>query len=154
MEIELLRYSGAKHTTMGLMFINGIFSCYTLEDEYRAQKLRGETRIPGGRYRVELRREGGMHQRYGDRFSDIHDGMLWLRDVPSFKWVYIHVGNTDDDTEGCILVADQAYSNVSDEGRIGKSTPAYRRIYSLIAKQIQGGNNVWLTAHSHQGLRF
>ena len=55
MKLELKRFSAQSDTTLGLMFLDGEFECFTLEDEYRAEKIKGETRIPAGTYKVEKR---------------------------------------------------------------------------------------------------
>ena len=112
------------------------------EDEHRVAKVRGETRIPAGRYQIELRTTGGMHSRYLTRFgSSWHRGMLWLRNVPGFSFIYIHIGNTDDDTEGCIVVG-EGRDEVSRSVR--QSTNAYRQLYPRIASAI-AREGVWIT---------
>lgn len=133
MKLTLIRYSSQAEDTLGLLFIEEKFACYTLEDEYRTTKVYGETRIPAGSYSITLRREGGFHDRYASRFPDIHQGMLHLQDVPGFEHILIHCGNRGDDTAGCILVGDTAQQNITEEGFIGNSTAAYRRIYPQIA---------------------
>ena len=130
MELRLERIAGNGEATLGLLFRDGRFECFTLEDEARARKVPGETRIPAGRYRIGLRREGGLSGRYAKRFAAMHRGMLWLRGVPGFEWIYIHVGNTDADTAGCILVgagADAAAMTLRD------SRAAYERLYRDVA---------------------
>ena len=148
MELELLRYSSGADSTMGLLFdATGPrkFLCYTIEDEYRKNKVAGETRIPEGKYDIKLRTEGGFHNRYKDKFgNDFHKGMLWLQDVPNFEYILIHIGNTDDDTAGCILVGDTAESNVTNDGFIGSSTAAYKRIYPDIVAAIEAGEKVFI----------
>jgi hypothetical protein len=104
-------------------------------------KVPGETRIPAGTYQIKLRPEGGMNAKYAARFPADHRGMLWLQDVPGFEWVYIHIGNTDDDTLGCILVGDTA--NI--EGTLARSEQAYRRIYGTISNAILAGEPVSIT---------
>jgi hypothetical protein len=142
LRLELYRFSGEQESTLGLLFdatnVNRRFLCFTLEDENRTEKVYAETRIPAGAYNLKLRTEGGLTQKYADRFPDMHKGMIWLQDVFDFEWVYIHVGNTDDDTAGCILVGDTCESNVVGEGRVLGSTQAYRRIYPAIADAIEG----------------
>lgn len=136
--LELLRFSSQDDYTLGILFsiFDGIrrFLCFTCEDEYRTKKVYGETRIPSGNYRIELRLEGGFHQRYTQKFPDMHMGMLHLCNVPNFEYVLIHIGNSDDDTAGCILVGDTAGSNW-----IGNSTATYKRIYPPIASSIFSG---------------
>lgn len=114
----------------GELFIDGLKQCETLEDEKRETKVKAETAIPAGQYQIKLRNEGGMHGRYKDRFP-FHKGMLWLQDVPAFEWVYIHTGNTDDETAGCILVG----SGQTDAG-IFESIKAYTKIYPMVSEAI------------------
>jgi hypothetical protein len=148
MELEVLRYSSQKESTLGALFdvSDGRgFLCYTLEDEYRTKKKYSETRIPAGRYQITLRTEGGFHQKYSDRFGDKHKGMLWVRDVPNFEYVLIHIGNKDDDTAGCLLVGDSSIQNITEEGFVGNSTAAYLRVYPKIAEALSRGEEVYIT---------
>lgn len=150
MELEVLRYSSGEETTLGLLSIIDVprvptFLCYTLEDEYRARKVAGETRIPAGTYKVTLRTIGGKNARYAKRFPDMHKGMLWVRNVPGFKYILIHIGNDEDDTEGCLLVGNSVTENLVGVGIIGASKNAYSRIYPLIADRIAAGEEVTIT---------
>lgn len=124
------------------------FLAYTLEDAVRAVKIPGRTAIPAGTYELALRTEGGMHNDYsqpGHWASDIHKGMLWLPTVPNFEWVYIHAGNIHQDTKGCPLVGDSASQNVTEDGTVGASRAAYRRIYPPIASALMARERVVLT---------
>ena len=40
MKIELKRFSSQSDTTLGLLFVDGEFECFTLEDEYREEKIK------------------------------------------------------------------------------------------------------------------
>lgn len=123
--------------SFGLLSIDsGAMECFTLEDGYRIYKKAGESRIPPGSYELELRRAGGMHERYARRYGDKHRGMLWLKDVPNFEWVYIHTGTTAEDTKGCILVGDMLGADMV----LLSSRVAYERIYSRIASSIESGH--------------
>lgn len=147
MRLELIRYSSQADDTLGLLFAmegeRRTFLCYTLEDEHRTRKVYGETRIPAGDYRLQLRKEGGHHERYKAKYQ-FHRGMLELQDVPNFKYILIHTGNKDDHTAGCILVGDTAQQNVTEEGFIGHSVSAYSRIYPAIAQKILDNHKVVL----------
>jgi len=136
-KLHLLRTASGKESTISSLFdVTDArrFLCFTLEDEYRAQKLYGETRIPAGAYRITLRSEGGFHLRYAKRFHAIHRGMLWIRDVPNFQWVLVHCGNRDEETAGCLLVGDGAvYDAIGGDHELLHSSPAYARIYPNIA---------------------
>ena len=88
---------------------------------------------------------GGYDARYAKRFPDIHIGMLEVLDVPDFKYILIHCGNTDEDTAGCLLLGDTQSSNKRlKNGFIGKSTQAYKRVYTQIALALQSGEDVTL----------
>lgn len=139
MKLEVLRYKSADDFTLGALFElkedgSREFMCYTLEDEHRDEKVMSETRIPAGEYEIKLRTVGGHHAKYSKRFKDIHKGMLWLQDVPNFKWILIHCGNTDEHTAGCLLVGQTQQDNF-----IGKSTQAYFDIYPRIAEAVEQG---------------
>lgn len=143
MDIVVLRYNSERDYTDGLMFIDDLFECFTLEDEYRTVKVWGETRIPDGTYPVELRTEGGFHYKYKKRYGEgFHKGMLWIKDVPGFEYVLIHIGNTDEDTAGCLLVGTTADK---DRNFVGASGAAYKSLYPKIARAILNGVRVNIT---------
>lgn len=144
MKLEVIRYFTSNDFTLGMLLDvteERKFLCYTLEDEYREVKVMHETRIPAGTYKITLRTEGGHHARYSKKYGDMHKGMLWVRDVPNFKWILIHTGNTDEHTSGCLLVG-----NTSDyKGFVGSSVVAYKRIYPVIAQALENGEDVEIT---------
>ena len=150
MKLEVLRISSESDSTSGLVFdvTNGRkFLCYSLEDEYRSEKVMHETRVPAGTYKVLLRKEGGFHGRYTKKYgSDFHKGMLHVQDVPGFEWILIHTGNTDEHTSGCLIVGDSQENNqLKKDGFIGRSTQAYKRIYPPIAAALEAGEEVTIT---------
>jgi len=145
--LEVWRVMSGAESTLGVLYQTGETRrplCWTLEDEFRLNKLPGETRIPPGTYPLALRTEGGFHERYAVRYGQLHRGMLWLRDVPGFEYVLIHCGNTDLDTAGCILVGDVARQNITGRGELQNSDAAYRRVYPLIAAWLENGHEVKL----------
>ena len=147
MKLKVLRFSSQEDSTSGLLFLEENqeikFLCYTLEDEKRDVKVRGETRVPAGTYKLELRTEGGFHNKYKDRYGKFHKGMLHVTNVPNFEFILIHTGNTDEHTAGCLLVGDSQENNVIvKDGFIGKSTSAYKRIYPNISRAISEGKEV------------
>lgn len=104
MEIELARQPSAKETTFGDLYVDGVFECYTLEDQIREiagrpvaeWKIHGRTAIPAGRYRVTLENS--------NRFGP---DTITINDVPGFAAIRMHGGNSAADTEGCVLVGDK-----------------------------------------------
>ena len=149
MKLEVLRFSSGKDSTNGILFDctrGREFLCYTLEDQYQTKKVMQETRIPAGKYEIKYRKEGGFHKRYNERYPDIHRGMLHVTNVPNFKWILIHVGNTDEHTAGCLLLGDTQENNqIKTNGFIGKSSQAYVRVYDKIANVLDMGEKVTIT---------
>ena len=150
MKLEVLRFSSQSDSTNGLLFdVTGgkrTFLCYTLEDEYREKKIMGETRIPAGTYRITLRKTGGFHGRYLTKYSEMHKGMLWVRDVPGFEYILIHTGNTDEHTAGCLIVGNSQQTNFgSSDGFVGSSVSAYKAIYPAIAAALENNEDVFIT---------
>lgn len=146
MELKVPRFNDNNESTLGLFYIDQKFACYTLEDEKRDVKVWGETRIPSGRYPIKLRTEGMFHQRYLKRYGpDFHKGMLHVQDVPGFEFILIHTGNTDDHTAGCLLVGDKPNNNVIEDGFVGSSKQAYKRIYPIIRDALLSGEDVFIT---------
>lgn len=147
MIVKLLRYNSQDDYTDGMIFVDDKFICYTLEDEERSKKVWGETRIPNGTYKIGLRKEGKFHERYKTKF-DFHKGMLciynfdnWKLVAPnmSFQYILIHIGNTDEDTAGCVLVGATAHM---DKNLINDSTGAYKKLYPIIANALEKGEDV------------
>ena len=142
MELEVLRFSSQKDSTSGALFdvVNGKrnFLCYTIEDEQRDVKVWGETRIPAGRYKLSLRKEGGFHTRYLAKYGDMHKGMIHVNDVPGFEFILWHTGNTDEHTAGCLIIGDSQESNlVKKDGFVGSSVVAYKKVYPYVAAAIE-----------------
>lgn len=129
MKILVYRFNSAEEHTNSVCLIDGKFECYGIEDEYRETKVYGETRIADGLYKIGFRKEGGFHERYKKKFGKWHKGMLEIENVPKFKYVLIHIGNTDADTAACYIVGE---SNSRGENFIGGSKNAYKNIYPKI----------------------
>ena len=139
MEIEIYREPSTDVLTYGKLYVNGQRFTQTLEDVVREDKVYGKTAIPFGKYKLKLRTEGQKHDNYKVKFSDIHKGMLWLQDLPNFKYIYIHTGSTADDTLGCILVGDCV---LRKRNMIVDSRLAYKRLYKVIIEAMERGEEV------------
>ena len=142
MKLKVYRYSSQSRTTISAIHINGEFECFGLEDRYRKEKVRGETRIPKGIYKIGLRTVGGHHIKYSSKFPSIHKGMLQVLDVANFKYILIHIGNGEKDTQGCLLVGLEANNNKLYKGQITNSTSAYTALYKKVIKSIDEGEEV------------
>ena len=143
MRVQIELFKETSEETLSKLIINGDPLCYILEDQYREEKVKGDTRIPEGIYEVELRTVGGHHERYLKKFgADFHKGMIHLLNVPNFKYILLHIGNSDKDTEGCLLTGSGYYEG---NGRITiqRSTDAYKKVYPIIRDRILSGEKVY-----------
>jgi hypothetical protein len=152
MKLEVKRLGDDGKATIGALYINGIFQCFTIEDEEREIKVKGETRVPEGTYDVLLRSEGGYHLKYTEKYGDMHVGMLCIHNVRDgwklvtpnmeFQYILIHTGNHEGHTNGCLLLNDSA--NSSNNTGSG-SVSAYKRVYPKIASALMDGESVTIT---------
>lgn len=126
MKITLKRKSLTAECTIGALYIDGVFECYTLEDTVREVKIAGVTAIPKGIYRVIIN--------ISNRFKRL---LPLLLDVPGFEGVRIHPGNTAKDTEGCILVGTSELNGSS----IGSSRVAFDALFA----KMQAAKSITLT---------
>ena len=142
-KLTVVRTQFGTDATNGLLFIDGLFECYTLEDQYQAVKVMHETCIPEGTYDINFRKTGGFHAKYSERYKNAHYGMLHIQDVPNFTYILIHTGNTDEHTSGCLIVGEtQQDLEVSKDGFIGSSAVAYKKMYSKVANKLLQGKKV------------
>lgn len=107
-------------TTIGVLKLNDKFQCFTLEDKEREVKIDGKTAIPKGRYKITLT--------MSNRFQKL---LPLINDVPNFLGVRIHSGNTNADTEGCILVGNLITNNRT----IGESKNAMDKLMLILKSQ-------------------
>ena len=64
MKLTVVRTQFGTDATNGILLIDDVFECYTLEDQYQEVKVMHETCIPEGTYDIKLRTVGGFHERY------------------------------------------------------------------------------------------
>lgn len=134
--INIKRFSDGGKSTLGLMFLDGIWECYTLEDTHRDIKIMNETRIPEGEYNISICTWGDIDKLYMKKYPEFHKGMIQLDNVPGFTGILIHQGGTREDTSGCILVGDSVNNNKIYNGQIISSAFAYQRMYEKVIKWV------------------
>ena len=111
------------------------FLCFVLEDIVREVegepverwKVQNETAIPYGTYRLSF-----------ENSPKFGKDTLTLHDVPGFKNIRIHSGNTSKDTEGCLIVG----SRLDDKTQViypGSSRGALLELKGVVQR---GGHNV------------
>lgn len=146
MEVRVRRIALKDTYTIGKMYINGVYVCDVLEDKVRdlnkngqfdngETKVMNHTAIPYGTYEITMDVKSA-------KFSDFekypwakeYDGYLpRLTNVPLFVGVLLHVGNSDVDSSGCLLVGENKVV-----GKVINSTATFRRLmneYFIPAKK-------------------
>jgi hypothetical protein len=129
MLLEVRRQPSAQGCTLGSLYVDGEFECFTLEDVIREipeeavekWKVAGRTAIPSGTYRVIVT----MSTRFGKLLP-------LLVDVPGFQGVRIHSGNVAADTEGCVLVG-----NRQEGAAVLNSRLAFRALFAKVQAAIE-----------------
>lgn len=138
MQLTLVRTDRQPNHTVGSLFVNGEFFCYTLEDKDRgltsdmslediqSKKIYGKTAIPKGVYPIDM---NTVSTKFKDRlWAKPYDGKLpRLLDVPGYEGILIHVGNTVEDTSGCILVGTKYFNGV-----LKNSATAFTSLMSVL----------------------
>ena len=135
MKLTINRFDDNGDRTLGIIYLDGKMMGFTLEDEHRDVKVRKETRIPEGTYTVGIQEYiTPLTKKYRSRYSWFTHH-LHIKDVPNFTGVYIHIGNTDQHTAGCVLVGSIAYMN-----SIRQSTVAYKALYTSTIAAAKAGD--------------
>ena len=111
LNLLLMRDTFTTKSTLGKLYINGQFFCYTLEDVVRGKgiKINKETAIETGCYPVKIT--------YSNRFKR---NIPILSSVPLFTGIRLHGGNKADNTDGCILIAYNKINNDTIQGTAEK----------------------------------
>lgn len=134
MELRVNRFKYGSKSTLGSLFIDGARECYTLEDVVRKDgtKVDGQTAIPAGTYNVII-----------DSSVRFKRDMPHVLDVPGFTGIRIHSGNTDEDTEGCILLG----TALSGDDFISGSHDAFNTFFPKLKAALDSGEIVTLMVY-------
>ncbi len=129
MLIEVKRFDFKDTYTVGRMYLNNVYFCYTLEDVVReGKKVNGQTAIPAGTYDIII-----------DNSVRFGKPMPHILNVPNFKGVRIHAGNTSKDTEGCILLG----HTYAGKDFIGNSRTAYDVFFNKLKEDKKSTIKIW-----------
>ena len=136
MNIKLVRKFQKAGFTEGKLYINNGFECYTVEDTDRRLetggiKVQNQTAIPKGIYPITIS--------ISTRFKKF---LIEVLDVPQFKGIRIHSGNSSEDTDGCIIVG--SINARDDDDWVGGSHLAYERLHTKVKKALSDGEKITL----------
>lgn len=106
------------------------FECLTLEEDKEGTRPNQDLRIPPGFYKLKRhspsRFESGLRKLTEDNEAQML--CVYNEEVKASRCILIHWGNTDRDTEGCILLG---FSKLNDE-TIGQSKNACKEFYKMM----------------------
>jgi hypothetical protein len=136
--LTVLRGTDDGTTTLGWLYINNRYFCYTLEDTHREEKIKHKTRIPAGEYALDFNKNlTGLTKKYRDRY-DWFTYHLHIKKVPNYTGVYIHSGATHEHTSGCLLVSKGLV--VTDEKTyFNQSRDTFKKLYLELSEYFSQG---------------
>ena len=138
--------------TVGILYVDGVRFCETLEDKDRGLfqgdtlsqiksiKVYGETAIPVGQYTVAM---NILSPKYSavQWYKDLCGGkMPRLLDVPGFDGIIIHPGNNPLQTYGCVLVGRN-----TKVGELTESKATFKALYKKLRKAHERGEKITIT---------
>jgi hypothetical protein len=135
MQLKVNRFRFGEKSTLGRLFVDGAVECYTLEDVVRPDgvKVQNATAIPVGTYNVII-----------DASTRFKCEMPHILEVPGFTGIRIHSGNTDVDTNGCILLG----NNIENDDFISGSKDAFGKFFPKLKAALDAGEDVSIVIHN------
>lgn len=154
MELALHRRYNGLNYTIGSLLVDGLYFCDTLEDKNRNLsstmsleeinkiKVKGETAIPYGTYKVTLNVKSPKYSNLDKyKYVAFTKGYIpRLINVPGFEGILIHAGNQDKDTDGCVLVGENKV-----KGQVINSRATWVKLYKLMQQAIAKGEGISIT---------
>lgn len=148
MELKLKRIACKPQYSIGKLYIDGAYFCDTIEDKDRglddsmteldikAKKVYLETAIPTGTYRVTLNVQS---PKFKNRvaYAFCKGYLPRLLNVKGFDGVLIHIGNTEKNSAGCILVGQNKVV-----GQVINSTETFKKLYAVLDAANKKGEKI------------
>lgn len=132
MQVELRRQPSTAVCTLGRLYVDGAFQCYTLEPP---------TPIDPGIYPITITRSTRFSDEATEKAGHPVDVLLPLvNHVPGHTGIRIHAGNTAVNTKDCILVGETQGDNA-----VLNSVAALEKLQALIQSALTASEDVWLT---------
>jgi len=128
-QFKVMRTWFTEVSTISKLFIEGNFKCFILEDATRDHKIPDITAIPCGTYELIVS--------YSNKFKK---HLPLLLNVPDYKGIRIHPGNSPSDTSGCLL---PGIEKSDDDRKVFYSRKAFSDIFELL-KVMCAHEKVWI----------
>ena len=138
MKAKIVRVESSKDGTFGALLISGYALCVTLEPTWKDNKVY-DSCIPAGKYVCK--------RRYSERFGDTFE----VAGISGRTDVMFHIGNTVEDTTGCVLLG-SCFGKVGRTRGILMSAEAIRKFKNKLANVDEFGLEI-VSAYNQQILR-
>ncbi|ENZ6299666.1 DUF5675 family protein [Campylobacter coli] len=108
-----------------------LFECFSLEEDKEGLESGKDLRIPEGNYNLKRHSPSRFENTLRSITKKDDDTMInvYNDDVPSSRAILIHWGNTDKDTQGCILLG---LTKDNNNQSVGQSRLACKEFYDLM----------------------
>lgn len=151
MKLRLKRVACKTQYTIGNLYVDGSYFCDTLEDKDRglddgmtaerikAVKIAQETAIPTGTYGVTMNVQSPRFKNK-TQYAFCKGYLPRLLNVKGFDGILIHIGNTQKDSAGCILVGENKVV-----GQVINSTATFKKLYGVLDTANKKGEKISIT---------
>ena len=157
MKIVIKREVYRETYTIGKLYIDNDFFCWTLEDKDRgltqnmsveqikSMKVPGETAIPSGEYQVTLDVVSPKFSKYRFYMDACQGRLPRLLNVKGFEGVLIHCAEGSKGAEllqGCIGVGRNTIV-----GGLTDCKSTFRKLYNKLSEAKERNEQIWLSVH-------
>ena len=152
MNILLKRIYNCKDYCIGHIYVDGQYVCDTIEDTDRmldqsmpilkiqATKVKSQTAIPTGTYNILMNIVSPKFS-LKPYYMDICKGKVpRLDNVPGFSGILLHVGRTEKNSAGCLIVGKNLV-----KGQVLQSKQCFEQLYSILYAAYKKGEEITIT---------
>ncbi len=139
MKIKIIRRYTGKTCVIGKFKVFDdddklLLECFSLEEDKEGVERNKDLRIPEGIYDLKRHSPSRFENTLRSITKKDDDTMInvYNDEVPASRAILIHWGNTDKDTEGCILLG---LTKDNNNESVGQSRQACKEFYDLMYKQ-------------------
>lgn len=139
MKLEIIRRYAGKTCVIGKFKVLGdddkiLFECFSLEEDKEGVERNKDLRIPEGIYDLKRHSPSRFENTLRSITKKDDDTMInvYNDEIPASRAILIHWGNTDKDTQGCILLG---LTKDNNNESVGQSRQACKEFYDLMYNQ-------------------
>ena len=149
MKLTLYRKYKKDTYTIGILYVDGVYFCETVEDRDRglkqtdslskikSVKVYGETAIPTGIYTIRMNIVSPKYSAVAFYKQLCGGKMPRIMDVPGFEGILIHPGTTALDSNGCVICGKNKI-----KGGVTQSRDTFRALYNKMSVAHKKGEKI------------